>query len=138
MNFNRSTTFSDTSNCWLNVYRRSTSCLRRLASRVCRRARSESWLAITEVTKKASSATQFCVSAMVKVPTGGRKKKLKQSAAAMESGIAYRNPHAAATERTARKKVSATVVGLTRRNLEYTTTISKVTIAQIRIRNATR
>ena len=39
-----------------------------------RRMREESWLPIIEVTRKASSATQFCGSAMVKVPIGGRKK----------------------------------------------------------------
>jgi len=40
------------------------------------------------VRKNAKSAIQFCVSAIVKEPKGGRKKKLKQSAAAMARGMA--------------------------------------------------
>lgn len=65
-----------------------------------------------EVNRKAKRATQFWVSAIVKVPMGGKKKKLKQSAAKIDIGIAYRNPHNAETTRIASKKLSATVVGL--------------------------
>src|SRR5208283_3256204 len=37
------------------------------------RMRAESWLPMIDVNRKAKSATQFCGSVMVKVPTGGRK-----------------------------------------------------------------
>ena len=42
------------------------------ASAALRRARADSWLAVTAVTRKAIRATQFWGSWMVKVPTGGR------------------------------------------------------------------
>ena len=66
-------TLSVVSNCWLNLYRRSSSRRRPMASSVCFRARSDSSLAITAVVRKARSATQFCVSEIVKVPIGGKK-----------------------------------------------------------------
>lgn len=50
---------------------------------------------------------------MVRVPTGGRKKKLKQRVERIDIGIAYLRPHAAETSRIATSKVRATVVGLT-------------------------
>ncbi len=52
----------------------------------------ESLLAISEVVRKLNSATQFCGSAIVKVPTGGRKKKLSASAAATDATAASKNP----------------------------------------------
>ena len=42
--------------------------------------------------EKRTSATQFCGSAMVKVPTGGRKKKLKHRTARIEPAIASVSP----------------------------------------------
>jgi hypothetical protein len=38
--------------------------------------RADNLLAMTEVVRKANSAIQFCGSAIVQVPRGGRKKKL--------------------------------------------------------------
>jgi len=68
---------------------------------------------------------------MVSVPTGGKKKKLKQTAAAMDMGTAYRNPHAAATERMATRNVNATVVGLTCSHFTYTKTISATSATHV-------
>ncbi len=57
-----------------SAYSRSTSCRRAIASAARRLAWTESWLPVMAVTRNASNATQFCGSAMVNVPTGGRKK----------------------------------------------------------------
>jgi hypothetical protein len=65
------------------------------------------------VARKATSAIQFCGSAMVSVPNGGRKKKLKASVASMAMKIESLSPQNAETTRTATRKVSATVVGFT-------------------------
>ena len=72
----------------------------------------ESWLATTAVTRKTKSATQFWVSAMVKVKSGGRKKKLKHNMPATDATIASSRPHAVATARVASRNVMATVVAL--------------------------
>ena len=48
----------------------------------------DSRLAMRAVARKLNSATQFCGSAMVNVPTGGKKKKLKVRVAAMEASVA--------------------------------------------------
>src|ERR1035438_1393467 len=75
--FSSSRTFSEASNRWLRLKSRSTSRRRCFAPSASRRARSARLLATSAVTRKANNATQFWGSAMVNVPTGGRKKKLK-------------------------------------------------------------
>src|SRR5262245_17602363 len=65
------------------------------------------------VMRNATSATQFWGSAMVSVPTGGKKKKLNANMAATEAAGASVMPHWVAIRRTATTYVSATVVGLT-------------------------
>ena len=49
---------------------------------------------------------------MVKVKSGGRKKKLKHSTPAMEATMASSKPHAVAIARVASRNVMATVVAL--------------------------
>ena len=51
---------------------------------------------------------------MVSVPSGGRKKKLKASAATTDMNTATLNPQFAETINIARSKLSATLVGFTR------------------------
>src|ERR1039458_7602519 len=79
--FSSSRTFSEASNRWLRLKSRSTSRRRCFAPSASRRARSARLLATSAVTRKANNATQFWGSAMVNVPTGGRKKKLKAAVA---------------------------------------------------------
>ena len=76
----------------LRAYNLSTSPRLSSASTARRFARAESWLAISDVARKANSATQFCGSAIVTVPIGGRKKKLKHSTAAAEATVDSTNP----------------------------------------------
>ena len=47
----------------------------------------------------ASSAIQFCGSAIVKVPTGGRKKKFRQATPASDASVASKIPHVEASVR---------------------------------------
>jgi hypothetical protein len=54
------------------------------------------------VAMKAASATQFSGSEMVNVPTGGRKKKLRQSIATMDAIVDSRMPQTVAMVRIAR------------------------------------
>src|ERR1700676_3335038 len=103
-------TFPETSSCWLKTYNRSTSRRLRLDSSASRRTRVESWLAISEVARNAASATQFCGSAIVNVPTGGRKKKLKASMATTEVTMATARPQIVDITKIASNNVSATVV----------------------------
>ena len=70
-------------------------------------------LAITATTRNAKSAIQFCGSAIVNVPSGGRKKKLSVSIAAIETTIAAQRRPTVAVARTTSRKASETVVGLT-------------------------
>ena len=49
---------------------------------------------------------------MVRVPCGGRKKKLKHTTPSRDATTAGREPQAVATKRTIKRKQSATVVGL--------------------------
>ena len=56
---------------------RVTSLRRAIASRARSCAAADRLLAMTATTRNANRAIQFCGSAMVKVPTGGRKKKLR-------------------------------------------------------------
>src|SRR5215204_2162458 len=70
-------------------------------------------LAMTATTRNAKSAIQFCGSAMVNVPSGGRKKKLSTSIAAPDTTMAAHRRPTVAVARTTRRKASETVVGLT-------------------------
>jgi hypothetical protein len=66
-----------------------------------------------DVNRKATSAAQFWGSAIVKAPTGGRKKKLKHNVDKIDIRTAYLSPQVAATTKIAISRLSATVVGLT-------------------------
>ena len=70
---------------------RVTSLRRAIASRARSCAAADRLLAMTATTRNANSAIQFCGSAMVKVPTGGRKKKFSASIATTETTIATRS-----------------------------------------------
>jgi hypothetical protein len=72
--FSNPKTFSVSSNCWLNEYKRSSSLRRCFDCRASRLARSDNSLAMIAVAKNAKSATQFCGSAIVNLNSGGRKK----------------------------------------------------------------
>jgi hypothetical protein len=50
--------------------------------------------------RKAARATQFCGSSIVRVPTGGKKKKLKQIIPPIDARIEGPSPLADATSRT--------------------------------------
>src|SRR5262245_37137685 len=91
---------------------RVTSLRRETASRVRSRAASESLLAITATIRNAKSATQFSGSAMVNVPTGGRKKKLRTSIATIDTTIATPRRLSVAAPSTTSSSASATVIGL--------------------------
>src|SRR6185503_15975544 len=82
------------------------------ASSALRFARAESWPAVIAATRKLKNAIQFSGSAMWNVPTGGRKKKLKQIPPTSAASTAGPDPQAAATKRTMSKKASAAVVRL--------------------------
>ena len=66
-----------------------------------------------EVTRKAKSATQFCGSAMVNVPIGGRKKKLKHRTARIELAIDSVSPQFAPITSTPIRNAKPAVVALT-------------------------
>src|SRR5438132_1264012 len=74
------------------------------------RAVADRLLATRLTARNTNNAIQFWGSAIVKVPTGGRKKKLKQSIAAIDAITAMRNRVVAAVTRTTNRNVSATVV----------------------------
>src|SRR3984893_8561374 len=95
------------------MYRRSTSCCRSIASRARRFAFADSRLAISEVARKLNKATQFWGSAIVNVPTGGRKKKLKRRVERIEANEASSNPEILATSKTNSSYSNPTVVALT-------------------------
>ncbi len=59
-----------------------------------------------------NSATQFSGSAIVKVPTGGRKKKLRTSIATIEATTATQRRDSVAVASTTSSSTSATVVWL--------------------------
>src|SRR5258706_4587575 len=73
----------------------------------------ESLLAISAVVRKLNRATQFCGSAIVNCPTGGKKKKLNVSVAAIDATDASRNPQTVAIINTSRRYAKPTVVALT-------------------------
>ena len=91
---------------------RVTSFRRAIASRARSCAAADRLLAITATTRKANKAIQFWGSAMVKVPTGGRKKKLRVNIAATDATIATRSRPIVAVPRTMSRSASETVVGL--------------------------
>ena len=97
----------------LKLYKRSTSCCRSTASRARALAFADSRLAIREVARKLNRATQFCGSAIVKVPTGGKKKKLKTRVARIDDTAASKNPQVLAMLKTSSKYANPTVVALT-------------------------
>ena len=68
---------------------------------------------MTATTRKANNAIQFCGSAIVNVPIGGRKKKLSVSIARSETAIAVLSRASVAAPSTTRRSASAAVVGLT-------------------------
>jgi len=70
-------------------------------------------LAMSEVARKLNKATQFCGSAIVNLPIGGKKKKLKRRVARTEANAASRNPHALAMTSTSSRYANPTVVVLT-------------------------
>src|SRR5262245_11168141 len=88
---------------------RASSFRRARASSVRARATAERLLATRLTARKANSAVQFCGSAIVKVPTGGKKKKLKARTAAIETATATRNVEIAATTSTTSRNVVETV-----------------------------
>ena len=93
--------------------RRVTSLRRPIASRARSCAAADRLLAMTATTRNANSAIQFCGSAIVNVPTGGRKKKFNVSIATTDTTIAIRRRAMVAVPRTTRSNANATVVGLT-------------------------
>jgi hypothetical protein len=76
------------------------SCWRATASEARRFAIVDNRLAIRDVVRNVNKATQFWDSAILNVPTGGKKKKLKARVAAMERMKASIKPHVLATIRT--------------------------------------
>ena len=85
---------------------RASSSRRPTASCVRARATADRLLATRLTARKANSATQFWGSAIVNVPTGGRKKKLRQSIAATEVATATHSRDVAATTSTTSRKSS--------------------------------
>ena len=88
---------------------RASSSRRPIASCVRARATADRLLATRLTARNANSATQFCGSAIVSVPTGGRKKKLKQSIATTDVTTATQSRDVAATTRTIIRNVVDTV-----------------------------
>jgi hypothetical protein len=108
----------------LNAYSCSVSFCRALASTAWRFSRSETWLATSAVTRNANSATQFCGSAMVNCPTGGKKKKLKHSMATTEATTASMSPHAVAIANTPSRYAKPAVVAFTARTRLHSTVMA--------------
>jgi len=99
------------------------------ASRVRRCAIDDKWLAITPTARNVKSAIQFCGSAIVNVPTGGRKKKLNTSMAASDVTIATGRLPSVAVPSTTSSSASATVVGLSVPNTRRSTAAMPAMIA---------
>jgi hypothetical protein len=70
-------------------------------------------LATSAVVKKLNNATQFWGSAIVNLPTGGKKKKLKVRVAAIEARDASKNPQIVAMTNTSSRYAKPTVVAFT-------------------------
>ena len=73
------------------------------------RATADRLLATRLTARNANSATQFCGSAIVNVPTGGRKAKLKKSTAITEVATATHSRDVVATTSTISRNVVETV-----------------------------
>ena len=95
-----------------SVYKRSISRRPASASSARCRARAESSPVVTAVIRNTASAIQLSGSAIVNVPTGGRKKKLKQNTPAIDARTAGREPNLVATKSITSNSARATVVGL--------------------------
>ena len=98
-----------TSTSRLKSNRRASSSRRPMASCVRARATADRLLATRLTARNANSATQFCGSAIVNVPTGGRKKKLRLSIAATDVTTAIQSRDVAATTRTISRNVVVTI-----------------------------
>src|SRR5579864_1990298 len=120
----------------LSAYNRSISRCESRASWARLLACMEKRLAVMEVARNANSATQFCGSAMVKVPIGGKKKKLKHSTATMEPAIDSTSPHRAAINRMATRYAKAAVVAFTGTARKQIHVIAAMTPATITVRIA--
>ncbi len=83
---------------------------------------------MTAVTRKASNATQLSVAAIVKVPNGGRKKKLKQSIARIDAASAGRLPQRVAMNKTVSSRASETVAALTCAPTVFSSNVNKPTL----------
>jgi hypothetical protein len=101
-------------------------------------ALADSRLAINDVARKLNRATQFCGSAMVKVPTGGKKKKLKTSVARIEDSAASTNPQVLAMIKTTSRYANPTVVAFTGTMLRATTVTVTTAIKDANTRNQLR
>ena len=108
--FSRSRILSVVSSCRLKSYKRSISILWLLASLASSLARLESLLDKIAVTRKALKETQFCGSAIVNFPMGGKKKKLIASVERIDVKTAFESPHLPAINKTYNNSVSDTVV----------------------------
>ena len=81
-----------------------------MASAARSRATADKRLATRLTARNVNSATQFCGSAIVNVWTGGRKKKLNATIAAIDVATATHKRDEAATNKTTSKYDNATVV----------------------------
>src|SRR5206468_12029229 len=87
----------------LKSNRRAISSRRATASAVRARATDDKLLATRLTARNTSSATQFCGSAIVKRPTGGRKKKLKHNTDRADVSSATASRDAAAAIKTTKR-----------------------------------
>src|SRR5262245_11433975 len=97
----------------------------------------DSRLAISETARKANSATQLFGSAIVNVPTGGKKKKLNVRDAAPDGMSASGNPQKRAMTSTQSRYANPAVVavpGITRYATNVTTTTPATDINTRRMR----
>src|SRR6266567_2618412 len=122
----------------LKLYKRSTSFCRSIASTARAFAFAESRLAISEVARKLKRATQFCGSAIVNVPTGGKKKKLKTSVARTEDTAASKNPQVLAMSRMSSRYANPTVIAFTGITLYATNVTTATPIEDTNNRNGRR
>src|SRR6266404_6298647 len=97
----------------LNEYSLSKSCCRATASNARRLTSADRRLAISAVVRKLNRATQFCGSAIVNLPTGGKKKKLNVSVAAIDATAASMNPQKLAIINTRSRYAKPAVVAFT-------------------------
>ena len=84
---------------------------------------------MSDVARKLNSAIQFSGSAIVNLPTGGKKKKLKTRVARTEANAASGNPHRLAITNTRSRYANPTVVALTA-TTRYATNVMTATPAK--------